>query len=142
VQVNQIAAASRLAVTKVSLLRGMATGYNIEQVIRALEEHSQKDLPQNVVYTLRDWARQYKEARISQALLLEISNEEVVAQLAASAKLQEFGIRQLAPNLLAVNGDTDLRVLRTALEKEGIAPHLVGNFSNRNASSTSSRRYY
>ncbi|HEY4034282.1 MAG TPA: helicase-associated domain-containing protein [Ktedonobacteraceae bacterium] len=139
-QVNQIGVASRLTLTKASLLRGMAAGYNIEQIIQALEERSQKELPQNVVYTLRDWARQYKETRVSQVLLLEVSSEDMIAQLCASPKLQGFGIRQLTSFILAVNGDTDLRELRNTLEKEGIAPHLVGNFSNR--SSSSSRNYY
>jgi hypothetical protein len=138
-QVNQIGAASRLTLTKASLLRGMAAGYTVERIIQALEEHSQKELPQNVVYTLRDWARQYKETRISQVLLLEVSSEEAIALLSASTKLQEFGIRQLAPGMLAVNGDTDLRELRNALEKEGVAPHLVGNFSSR---SNNRRSYY
>jgi hypothetical protein len=136
-QVNQIGVASRLTLTRASLLRGMAAGYSIEQVIQALEEHSQKELPQNVVYTLRDWARQYKETRVSQALLLEVSSEDIITQLCASPKFQGFGIRLLAPSILAVNGDTDLRELRNTLEKEGIAPHLVGNFSSR-----SSRSYY
>ncbi len=67
-----------------------------------------------------------------------MSSEEAIAQLSASAKLQEFGIRQLAPGMLAVNGDTDLRELRNALEKGGVAPHLVGNFSNR----SNNRRSY
>jgi len=133
-QVNQIGVASRLTLTRASLLRGMAAGYNIEQIIQVLEEHSQKELPQNVVYTLRDWARQYKETRVSQVLLLEVSSEEIIAQLCASPKFQGFGIRLLAPFMLAVNGDTDLRELRNALEKEGIAPHLVGNFSSRSSS--------
>ncbi len=138
VQVNQIGVASRLTLTRTSLLRGMAAGYNIEQIIQVLEEHSQKELPQNVVYTLRDWARQYKETRVSQVLLLEVSSEDIIAQLCASPKFQGFGIRLLAPFMLAVNGDIDLRELRNALEKEGIAPHLVGNFSSR----SSSRSYY
>lgn len=138
-QVNQIGVASRLTLTRASLLRGMAAGYNIEQIIQALEERSQKELPQNVTYTLRDWARQYKETRVSQVLLLEVSSEDMIAQLSASPKLQSFGIRQLAPFMLAVNGDTDLRELRNVLEKAGIAPHLVGNFSSR---SSNNRSYY
>lgn len=132
-QVNQIGVASRLTLKRASLLRGMAAGYNIEQIIQILEECSQKELPQNVIYTLRDWARQYKETRVSQVLLLEVSSEDIIAQLCASSKLQGFGIRQLAPSMLAVNGDTDLRELRNTLEKEGIAPHLAGNFSSRSS---------
>lgn len=137
-QINQIGLASRLTLTRASLLRGMAAGYNIEQIVQTLGECSQKDLPQNVLYTLRDWAKQYKETRVSQVLLLEVSSENMIAQLCASPKLQGFGIRQLAPFMLAVNGDTDLRELRNTLEKEGIAPHLVGNFSSR----SSNRSYY
>ena len=132
VQVNQIGVASQLTLTRASLLRGMEAGYKIEQIVQVLEEHSQKELPQNVMYSLRDWARQYKEARVSQALLLEVSSEDMVAQLCAIPRLQDFGIRLLAFLVLAVNGSTDLRELRSTLEKEGIAPHLVGNFSSRN----------
>jgi hypothetical protein len=141
-QVNQIGVASRLTLTRAALLRGMAAGHRIEQVIQTLEECSQKELPQNVTYTLRDWAKQYKETRISQALLLEVSSEEIMAQLCASPKFQNFGIRQIAPFTLAVNGDTELRDLRNALDKEGIAPHLTGNFSNRTSNSASTSRYY
>ncbi|HEY6285518.1 MAG TPA: helicase-associated domain-containing protein, partial [Ktedonobacteraceae bacterium] len=71
-QVNQIGIVSRLTLTRNSVLRGLEAGRNIEQIIKILEEHSQKELPQNVVYTLRDWTKLYKEVTISQVLLLDV----------------------------------------------------------------------
>ncbi len=84
-----------------------------------------------MLYTLYDWAKQYKEVRVTQVLLLEVPDEAAATQLCASTKLQKFGIRQIGPTLLVVNGDMNLGDLRNALEKEGIKARLAGNFGNK-----------
>jgi hypothetical protein len=129
VQVNQISAASRLTLTKASLLRGIASGHKIEQILQVFSEHSQKELPQNVVYTLQDWAKQYKEVRLSRTLLIEAPSEATATQLYTSTKMQAFGVRQLTPTILVVEGNTNLQELRTILGKEGVTLHVSGDFS-------------
>lgn len=133
-QINQIGLVSRLTLTRASLLRGLEGGKNVEQVIHNLEKHSQKELPQNVVYTLNDWAKNFKDARISKVLLFEVSSEATANELAASPKLAQFGIRRVAPCLLVLSGLANLQEVRRILEKEGITVHLDGSLS-----STSSR---
>ncbi len=69
-QVSQIGNVSTLKLTSASVLRGLKAGLKIDQIIQTLTERNHKELPQNVVYTVRDWAKQYKEVRVSQAFLI------------------------------------------------------------------------
>ena len=96
-QVNQIGIVSRLTLTRNSVLRGLEAGRNIEQILKILEKHSQKELPQNVLYTLRDWIKSYKEVTISQVLLLDVPSEAIANEICSSSKLSVFGLRKIAP---------------------------------------------
>ncbi len=140
-QVNQIGIVSRLTLTRNSVLRGLEAGRNIEQIIKILEEHSQKELPQNVLYTLRDWTKLYKEVTISQVLLLDVPSEAIANEICSSPKLSVFGLRRIAPCVIAVDSDTSLQDLRRALDKEGIVVRISGDIVSKSAMSTTYRRY-
>jgi len=140
-QVNQIGVASRLTLTRNSVLRGLEAGRNIEHIMHILEEHSQKELPQNVVYTLRDWTKLYKEVTITQVLLLDVPSEAVANEICSRPKLSDFGLRRIAPCVIAVDSDTSLQDLRRALDKEGIVVRISGDIVSKPAVSTSYRRY-
>jgi hypothetical protein len=126
-QITQASMVSRLTLTRTSLLRALESGKNIEQILHTLEEHSQKELPQNVIYSLNDWARSYKGTRLSHVLLLEVSSEAVATQLNNSAKLKASGLRQLGPFIFALNSDSNIKQLKQALEQEGISVQISGN---------------
>ena len=130
-QVNQVDMVSRLTLTRASVLRGMEAGNDIEQILRILEERSQKEIPQNVAYTLRDWVKLYKDVRISQVLLLEVSSGTVADELCSSPKLQTFKLRKLTPRVLVVSSDINLQELRRILEKEGIIVRVSGDILTR-----------
>jgi hypothetical protein len=140
-QVNQIGVASRLTLTRNSVLRGLEAGRNIEQIMHILEEHSQKELPQNVVYTLHDWTKLYKEVTISQVLLLDVPSEDLTNEICSSPKFRGFGLRRIAPCVIAVDSDTSLQDLRRALDKEGIVVRISGDIVSKPALGTSYRRY-
>ncbi len=140
VQVNQIGMASRLTLTRQSVLRGLEAGRNIEQIIKILEEHSQKELPQNVVYTLRDWTKSYKEVTISQVLLLDVPSEAIANEICTSSKFSAYGLRRVGPCVIAVDSDTSLANLRRALDKEGIVVRISGNIISKQAGAAY-RRY-
>jgi Helicase conserved C-terminal domain len=128
-QVKQINLVSTLALTQASLIRGIKNGLRAEEVISLLTELSKKELPQNIVYTLQDWGKQYKQATITQAVILELPTEEVAQQMLQQATLAKMGIRQLAPCLLAIpqsfNSTINLASIRTALEKEGVMAQFI-----------------
>jgi hypothetical protein len=130
--VQQIGVASRLTLTRASVLRAVEQGVKLDKMLAMLEECSQKELPQNVVYTLKDWAKDYKEVTISQVYLLEVDSEEIADRLCGSAKLQkalrDFNLRKVASSMLVINGAINLLELKRLLEKEGIAVRISGDF--------------
>jgi hypothetical protein len=130
-QLNQAGMVSRLTLTRASFLRALSQGKNIEQLQSILQEHSQKEIPQNIAYNLTDWVRAYKEVTFSQVYLIEIPSENLANEIVASGKLTTFGLRRLGPCVLAASNETDLQALRRAFEKEGIVVHIVGDIIQR-----------
>jgi len=125
-QVQQVDMVSRLALNRNAVLRGMEAGLDIDAMIAILEQHSQKEIPQNVSYTLHDWIKLYKDARISQVFMLEVSGENVADELMASSKFKAYKLRKLAPRVLVAPGDINIQDLRRVIEKEGIIARLSG----------------
>jgi hypothetical protein len=141
-RVEQVEMVSRLTLTSESVRRGVEAGWNVERVLQVLQEHSQKDLPQNVLYTLQDWSRLYKDATISQILLLEVGSEAVADEICSSAKLRTLELRRLGPCAIAVGGQVSLQVLRTTLEKEGLILHIQGDILTVRDIASSTSTYY
>lgn len=125
-QVQQVDVVSRLALNRNTVLRGMEAGLGIDEMLAILEQHSQKEIPQNVAYTLRDWVKLYKDARISQVFMLEVSSESVADEMIASAKFKNYRLRKLTPRVLIAPGDVNIQELRRAIEKEGVIARLSG----------------
>ncbi len=139
-QVNQISTASRLTLSQASLHRGMAAGKTVAQIIQILEEHTQKELPQNVLYTVQDWAKLYKETRLSMVMLIETPNEQIARHIAAQERFLLWNVREIAPCILTLDGDANLQEVRNALEKTGVTIQLTGAFPK--SSRSSNDRYY
>ncbi len=135
-QANQVGKVSKLTLTRSSLLRGLATAKSVEQVLRILEEHSQKEIPQNVAYTLRDWGKFYKDATVSQVLLLEVDSESLANEILSMPTLKSLGLRRLGPFALAANAGVTFAEMRRTLEKEGIVVHVNGQIIMRRDYST------
>jgi hypothetical protein len=140
-QVSQVGLVSKLTLTQASVLKALENGYKVEQIIAILTSHSQKELPQNVVYSIRDWSKNYREITISSILLLEVSDEASVKVLCSSSKLKKFGFRALGGTAVVTEGDVDITELRRALEKEGIVVHVKGNIASQKQSSATYDRF-
>jgi hypothetical protein len=134
-QVQQIGVASRLTLTRASVLRAVDRGIKINDILATLEENSQKDLPQNIVYTLKDWVKDYKEVLISQVYLLEVDSEEIADSICHASKLsKQFSdeeLRKIAPCIIAVDSSINLLSLKRLLEKEGVAVRVSNNLIQR-----------
>lgn len=125
-QVAQIDMVSRLLLTQESVRHGVEVGWSVERIQHTLQQWSQKDLPQNVLYTLQDWGRFYKNATLSQVILLEVDNENDADEICTSARLRALGLRRLGPCAIAVGDQVSLQTLRSTLEKEGVVLHISG----------------
>src|SRR5262249_39106436 len=127
---DQIGRVSRFTFTHEAFERGLATGGSTDDVVAFLERHCQKSLPQNFLFTLRDWARQVREAESVLAQpaphLFEVASEKVAGELVTSPKLRAFRLRLAGPRSVAVPPETSLRELWRALERLGYAKVLSG----------------
>ncbi len=141
-QANQLGLVSRLTLTRASLTRGLQVGKNVEQIVQFLRDHSQKELPQNVEYTLHDWTKSFKSAKVSQVLLFEVSSQEAEQILALLPALQHLRVRQLAPCIFAIQGNVDILAARKELEKAGVFVHFSGDIFTRPASTSSPNKFF
>lgn len=140
-RVDQVEMVSKLTLTQESVRRGVEAGLSVERSLQVLQERSQKELPQNVLYTLQDWGRLYKDATVTQVILLEVSSESVADELCASPKFRSLALRRLGSRAIAVGSQVSLQVLRSTLEKDGVILHIQGDIlSARDVSSAST--YY
>lgn len=137
---DQVGRVSRFTLTREALAHGLTSGASIEEVIGFLESHCQKALPQNVVYTLHDWARQAKEAAQPKITLLEVNDEALAGEMVTSPKLRAFQLRRVGPRKVAVPPEASLRDLRRALERLGYAQKLLSGFEELMAAAATRRQ--
>src|SRR6185312_8463261 len=127
-----------------ALQRGLANGTPIDDVLRFLQTHSQKSLPQNVIYTLRDWARQSqaqeRETPQTRITLLEVSDEALAGELVTSPKLRAFRLRRVGPKSVAVPPETSLGDLHRTLTRLGYAKKLRSGLEDLVAATLPARR--
>ncbi|MBI2863527.1 MAG: helicase-associated domain-containing protein [Chloroflexi bacterium] len=117
--------------TKASVLRGIDDGLSAEGIVDFLNNHSQKEIPQNVAYSIADWVRQYAPLTFSTATVVEVEAEHVLSELLAAPRFSSFFARRLSPTAAIVNPDVDLRKLANELRKRGYSPHLTGDQTSK-----------
>ncbi|HET8908916.1 MAG TPA: helicase-associated domain-containing protein [Ktedonobacterales bacterium] len=137
---DQMGRVSRFTLTREALLRGMADGASIDEVLRFLQTHCQKSLPQNVIYTLRDWARQSHEMELPRIMLLEVHDEALAGELVTSPKLRAYRLRRVGPKSVAVPPETSLDDLHRTLKRLGYAQKLRSGFEELVAAALPQRR--
>ncbi|GCF07167.1 helicase-associated domain-containing protein [Dictyobacter arantiisoli] len=125
-QLKQIDQVSTFVLTQDSLANALKKGLRFEKdVLSVLQKVSQKELPQNVLYSLQDWAKHCKVAYLSPVLLIEVDNDALGQQLAADETLRSLNVRSLAPNLFTIQfsdpEQMNLPTFRDALEKLGVS---------------------
>lgn len=123
-EIVRIGPTSTFRLTRQALLRGLAAGEQLDDLLAFLSHRGKKSLSQNVAYTLKDWARSYHEVRISEVFLLEVSGttaEEALRQTAAELRID---LREIAPGIFAARPTgpraTFTSALRQRLETAGI----------------------
>ncbi len=117
----QIGVAATLRLTQRSVLRGLAHGGRLEDLLGLLTTSSGREAPQNVAYSLKDWARGHQGALLAQVFLLQLSSAEVAETAQKVLAQHRIPAHPLAPDLLALPSDlTSLSVVYRCLEQVGI----------------------
>ena len=124
---NRIASlvrADRVAVYQLNrdaLLRTLdTTDLSISDIIAFLSRANKRDLPQNVLYSLNDWARGYRRIALSDVILLEVDDPTILDQL--ERQMPDILVRRLSHTSAIVRGDMDEDALVRQLRNEGYFP--------------------
>ena len=120
---------SHYRLTSGSLGAALATGVELDQVVRFLERGSQQSLPQELAATLATWARGYRRIRMRRAVILrpdDAAERPVLLQALREAGWSAEPLGDLAVLVFltteATDGDQGEEALIGALRAAGHAP--------------------
>jgi Helicase conserved C-terminal domain len=99
VQVQHMGTTCTFRLTQASVRQGLAEGMRVSEMLAMLAEQSRKALPQNVEYTLQDWAAGFQGATLTEVILVETSHDYTQEHLQQLVGLPTIQVRRLAPTL-------------------------------------------
>jgi len=119
----QTDAVLKFHLTKQSIAHALQRGIDTNTILSFLKRHAMGRVPQNVEFSIKEWAAKFGNIRIREAVILETADEFLMSELFAS--------RKVAPQLLERVGDRTALIepeqissLQSILKKEGYLPEL------------------
>ncbi|HEX3640490.1 MAG TPA: helicase-associated domain-containing protein [Ktedonobacteraceae bacterium] len=119
----RIGRVSTFRLTESSILTGLRNSMRLEETLTLLAAHTpQKTLPQNVVYTIKDWAKTYREFHLSEVFFVETLENETQESLHRLVGKLPIELRQIGPGNFLVLPKTHVTFgdLRKRLRQAGI----------------------
>lgn len=112
-----------LKLTKNSVYRALDEGASFDSLLQLLSSRVSSPLPQNVLYTLHDWYREYERITIQPVYLLNCDSSTLAKELLSLKSVKSFILGQLSETQLIVNGTQLTKLLKT-LRKLGYHPKI------------------
>lgn len=117
-----LAEVGEFKLTQATLFAAVERGANVAEIVRFLEERSGVPLPQNVSYTLNDWAKSFGQIRLYREAALLEGDPALLDRLQADATIAPLVIRRLTPDRLLLSHAT---AAERALVVLGELPKLI-----------------
>jgi hypothetical protein len=111
------------SITKESVRRSMENGDSGDKIVGFLETASGRELPQNVAYSLREWAGKYGEIGIRRATVVTTTSAALMQEVRGIRKLKLPVEEELGPQAVTIPDET-AGDLVTRLKKAGYFPRL------------------
>ncbi len=111
-------------ITPGSLEHARQQGIGVARVLEFLEQVSGAPVPHSVEAALTRWDARGTEARLEQAVLLRLSDEELMAHVASSPRTRRLIHEQVGPTAALVR-ERDWPRLVVALGEMGLLPDIV-----------------
>jgi hypothetical protein len=108
-------------ISKSSVYRAMQDGYDAESLIEFLSRYSNNPVPQNIVFSIRDWCSRFGHMWVESVVLLRCKNEELAYEVQSMTALREFIVGSLTPRDLIIDGHR-VEEFMNALQEYGFMP--------------------
>jgi hypothetical protein len=112
--------AYRYRLTEASIEKAVAEGLEPSSILRTLSEHSRVDIPQNVIYSIGQWADKVKFVSQATVSLVRGRNKEVIDRILHDKRLRGHVIERLSPTALLMSQDVPRETLAKLLEPLGV----------------------
>ncbi len=113
----------RFQLTKHSIARALQRGINSKSIISFLKRHSLGGVPQNVEFSIREWAAKFGNIRIRDAVLLETADEFLMTEILNLHKIATYIQEQIGERTALIDG-TQANALYKLLKREGYLPEI------------------
>lgn len=110
----------RYRITEASVEKAVAEGLDPAAILRTLSERSRVEVPQNVIYSIGQWAEKVKFVSLSTVCLVRGRNKEVVDRILHDKALRALVLERLSPTALLMAQDIGRERLARLLEPLGI----------------------
>jgi hypothetical protein len=108
-------------VSRASVYRALRLGRGAGEILGLLEQHALNELPQNVAFSVRDWATAFGRIRFAAAFTLQCDTAALADELMASRSVRQYVLGRLSPTVLIVDRQRHADLI-AALESEGYMP--------------------
>ncbi len=110
----------RYRITPRSVERAVAGGMSAAEILEVLSENSSSELPQNIVFSIRDYADKVRFVQVRRALILSARHKEVVDHLLRRAEIRRHVIDRPTPRMIALDAQMPFEELLPLLEEDGV----------------------
>lgn len=107
-------------ITREEVQTAILCGEKADDIVAFLKDHSRTPVPQNVEYSIRDWASGVKLAKASQQIVLDVRDKETLDIITADAALGGLVVRRVSPTTAIVDERFTARKATERLRELGI----------------------
>ncbi len=110
----------RYKVTEASVEKAVAEGLEVSEILRVLSENARAAIPQNVVYSLKEWAGKVRFVAVRQMMVLRGKNREIMDRVLRTLSSAGLSAERLSPTAVVVEADADLHALEKDFAGDGV----------------------
>jgi XPB/Ssl2-like helicase family protein len=106
--------------TRESVSQAIVSGMSADDMIRVLADNSRNRIPQNVEFSIRDWAGAVRFVSVRRAFLLEAEHPETIDRIMALPSIQPLVKLRVSPTVLALRERPDAAAAVQDLRNAGV----------------------
>ncbi|HNZ60369.1 MAG TPA: helicase-associated domain-containing protein [Methanofastidiosum sp.] len=104
-------------ITSETIMKGIESGFSLDKIINFLKKYSSNDIPQNVIYQLRDWASKYGKVRAFKGTFIVVNDIPLFLEI--NKRISSYIEQPIEPNIILIK-EENIPKIREILEKNGI----------------------
>ena len=112
-------------VTRKGITRARERGMSTDDILEFFESHSRTPLPQNVHFSIENWAKAYGSIFFEQAALIRFRDASICSSVMHLPDISPYVKEQLSDTVLVLSRDC-IPIITEILKKSGYQPEVFG----------------